>query len=676
MTNRWFWSRPARLPAIRQHLVCWLLASAAILFPRSAWAGSNAPPWMHAVAKAPLPAYDDRTDAVLLYAETNVTVFSADKVKSVVREAYKILKPGGRERGIAGTYLNSNRKITSLRGWCIPAQGKDYEVKDKDAVEVSAPNVPGAEQISDVKFKAVQIPASDPGNIVGFEYEAEEHPLVLQDVWDFQGIDPVRESHYSLQLPSGWEYKVAWLNNPEIKPTQSGPGRWTWVITDIKGMHQEDDMPPMRGLVGQMIVYLFPPGGAAVNGFTNWQQMGNWYRNLTSDRLAASPAIQQQVATLTASKPSPLERMQAIAHFVQQDIRYVAIELGIGGWQPHPAAEVYAHRYGDCKDKATLTRVMLREIGIDSYYLAVNTARGSITATAPAYLGFNHAIVAIKLPVGLTDAFFIATLDHPKLGKLLFFDPTNELIPFGHIGGYLQANFGLLVTPDGGELVQLPTEPALMNSIRRVAQFTLDSEGNLQGKVEELRFGDRAWVERWRQRKITSEAERIKSFENLLSDSLSTFRITHASLVNLHQTSQPLGLNYTFQASNYAKHAGDLLLIRPRVLGSKSSAILETKQPRVFPIEFEGPVRDIDEFDITLPAGYAIDELPPSVDAEFQFASYHSRTVVKDNVIRYSRSFEIKELSVPVSDAQDLKKFYRMIASDERAVAVLKPTRR
>ena len=70
---------------------------------------------------------------------------------------------------------------------------------------------------------------------------------------------------------------------------------------------------------------------------------------------------------MTASETTTLEKMQTLAAFVQRDVRYVGIELGIGGYQPHPAAEVFAHRYGDCKDKATLLRSMLREIGVDSY---------------------------------------------------------------------------------------------------------------------------------------------------------------------------------------------------------------------------------------------------------------------------------------------------------------------
>jgi hypothetical protein len=638
----------------------------------AAWAG-DAPAWMHSVVNAPLPAHDEKTDAVLLYSETNVSVISTDKVKTVVRQAYKILRPGGRDYGWPSIPTNANRKITALRGWCVPAEGKDYEVKDKEAVEVAVPKIEGSELISDVKYKMLRIPASDPGNIVGYEFEVEERPLVLQDGWAFQESVPVRESHYSLQLPPGWEYKASFLNYPETKATQSGNGQWQWAVSDVKAVKKEEDMPPMQGLLGQMIISFFPPSGQTANGFSNWSQMGNWYRGITAGRFDASPEIKQKVASLTASDPSRLSKIRTLAQFVQSDIRYVAIELGIGGWQPHSASEVFTHRYGDCKDKATLLAAMLHEIGVESYYVPINTNRGSVTPDTPANLGFNHVILAIKVPEGVPETSLVAMLNHPKMGKILFFDPTNEYTPFGQIGGYLQANYGLLVTPDGGELLSLPKQSSALNSIQRTAALALDPSGKLQGEVHETRMGDRAWGVRATLRNVTNDQDRVKPIENVLSSSLSNFRLTKANVVNLMQSDQPFGFNYTFEADGYAKTAGNLLLLRPRVLGSKSRGILETKEPRKFPIEFEGPVKDVDQFEITIPAGYEVEELPPPVDADFGFASYHSKTFAKGNVVGYTRTFEVNDLSVPVAKAEELKKFYRIIANDERSTAVLRP---
>jgi hypothetical protein len=432
-------------------------------------------------------------------------------------------------------------------------------------------------------------------------------------------------------------------------------------------------MPPFAGMTGQMILSFFSSEAPALNANADWRAMGKWYMNLVSQRVDSSPEIKQEVATLTASKTTPVQKMRAIAEFVQRDIRYVAIELGIGGLQPHAATEIFSHHYGDCKDKATLMRSMLSEIGVDSYYVLINHERGSVTAESPAHNGFDHVIVAIKLPADPDDPSLIATVQHPKLGKLLFFDPTNEMIPFGEIGGYLQDNYGLLITPDGGELIELPEQPTFMNSIRRTAKLALDPRGTLTGEVKEVRLGERAASERWRLGTVSKEIDRIKPIEELLASSLASFRITRASLLNEHQTDQPFGFNYSFESPNYAKTAGSLLLVRPRVIGGKSMGFLETKEPRKFPIEFEGPTRDTDTFEITIPSGYVVDDLPPPVDADFGFASYHSKTVVNGNVVDYTRTFEVRELSVPVEKAEELRKFYRIIASDERNTVVLKP---
>lgn len=75
-----------------------------------------------------------------------------------------------------------------------------------------------------------------------------------------------------------------------------------------------------------------------------------------------------------------------------------------------------------------------------------------------------------------------------------------------------------------------------------------------------------------------------------------------------------------------------------------------------------------------MPAGYEVDDLPPAVDMEYSFAGYHSKTEAAGNKLRYTRTCEIKELSVPIEKMEELKKFYRVIATDERNTAVLKPS--
>jgi hypothetical protein len=677
MNNRSL-SQPARpQPRNSSSSVTWffrllaLLAACALVKTPRAVAG-DAPSWMHAQVSVPLPAHDEKTDAVLLYSETVLTVQSNGKIKRLNREVYKILRPDGKGRGIVRADFDSQSRITGMHAWCIPAQGKDYEVKEKEAVETAIFGVEGGELMGDVRTKLLQIPAPDPGNIVGYEIEQEERPYVMADEWKFQETIPVREAHYTLQLPPGWEYKAAWLNHAEVAPTSPGNGQWQWVVSDIKAICPEDKMPPWRGIAGKMTISLFPPSGQN-KGFQSWREVGTWYLDLARGRRDLSPEIKQKVVALTSSAPTVLGKMQALASFVQNEIRYVAIELGIGGQQPNPAADIFTHRYGDCKDKATLLSSMLKEIGVDSYYVVINTKRGSITAATPPSLGFDHVILAIQLPAGLNDASLVAVMQHPKLGSILFFDPTDHLTPFGRLFGPLQANYGMLVAPDGGELVELPQLPPALNAINRTAKMTLDEKGTLLGDVHEVQVGDPAAFQRYALRSAAKDADQIKPIETVLAHSFATFRITKATVSNLHVTDRPFEYDYAIQVENYAKLTGNLLLVRPRILGSKSSGFLETKEPRQYPVEFDGPEHDTDVFEIALPAGYEVDDLPPPVNADYSFASYQSKTEMVGHVLCYTRTFEIRQLSIPVNKVDELKKFYRIITNDERNAAVLKP---
>jgi Domain of Unknown Function with PDB structure (DUF3857)/Transglutaminase-like superfamily len=637
-------------------------------------ARADAPAWMHNAATAPLPDHDEKTDAALLYSEDLTTVQSNGKIKTLKRRVFKILRPDGRWYGIVRQYFDAETKITAMHGWCIPASGKDYEVKEKDAVESAPPDVENGALASDFRLKYLKIPAADPGNVVGYEVEQEGRPYVFETDWDPQWPVPVAEARFTLQLPSGWEYRGVWVNHADTQPAISG-NQYEWVLKNIPAIKFEEDMPPWRAVAARLAVALFPPStdGKSVKGFETWRDMGLWYADLTKGRRDPSPEIKQKVAQLTNTSQTQLQKMHALADFMQSDIRYVGIWLGIGGWQPHAATDIFAHRYGDCKDKATLLSSMLHEIDVESYYVLINVDRGEVTKDMPPQKHFNHAILAVRLPKDLQDPSILAVKDHPALGKLLFFDPTDQITPFGQLRGALQANFGLLVGPDGGELLELPQLPAYSSSISRTGKFTLSPNGTLSGDVVEVRQGDRARQERRALLEVTKESDKIKPIESLLAHSLSSFQITKASIVNLKQNDLAFGLNYSLVANSYAKAAGDLLIVRPRTIGSKGSSLLETKEPRRYPVEFYGPARDTDKFEITLPSGYEVDDLPPPIDLDYSFASYHSKTEKNGNVLQYTRTFEIKQLSVPVEKVEELKKFYRVIAGDERNTAVLKP---
>src|SRR2546429_2857241 len=155
MSNRLCCSpaRRLRVGKMRRALLSFALVVMGCLSGVPPCAAGDAPAWMHALVTAPLPAHDEKTDAVLLYSERNVTVQSADKFKITVREDHKILRPGGRQYGTMTVSYNSHSKITGLRGWCIPSQGKDYEVQAKESGKILLAKEGGSEPVSHEKDK-------------------------------------------------------------------------------------------------------------------------------------------------------------------------------------------------------------------------------------------------------------------------------------------------------------------------------------------------------------------------------------------------------------------------------------------------------------------------------------------------------------------------------------------
>ena len=630
---------------------------------------AGTPDWLKQAAQVSLASYPNDTAAVVLLDERLTTVSASGEVRTTYRKAYKILRPEGRDRGIVYVYFDSETRLTWLKAWSITSRNEEYEVKEKDAVETT---VLSESLYADSRYKLLQIPASQPGSIIGYEYEQRQRPRVLQTIFPFQDNIPVRLARFTLELPSDWGYTGYWRNHVPVPPQQSGKNRWTWELQNIEPILSEPEMPEWRSLTGQFGLSFSPKTSVSPeNNYWSWTQIGRWYADLTAGRRDATPAIRDKARELTAGVINPLEKIRRLAFFVQHGIRYVAIEIGVGGYQPHPATDVLASGYGDCKDKATLLGALLHEVGIDSYYVLINNERESLAPDFPTTLAFNHVILAIRLP-SATSERALAVLSHKELGTLVFFDPTDDATAYGYLPPSLQSNFGLLVTAAGGELVKLPLLPASTSRVLRVAKLSLDNDGNLTGTVEEVRSGPAAAALR-EQLLNVPQIRRQDVFQNLLTELLDGAVLTSASMSMSHlkEFEGSLAVTYGLRARAYAQHAGDLFLFRRCVLGRKSSGILEGK-PRKQPLVFSYPGSEGDVVSISFPEMYEIDDLPRSVKYEYPAAAYQSETRAEEHVLHYNRNYELKDVRVPLDGLQDLKTLFRDIADDERSYAILK----
>ena len=156
----------------------------------------------------------------------------------------------------------------------------------------------------------------------------------------------------------------------------------------------------------------------------------------------SSPEIERKAQELTEGKTELIEKLRSLCRFAQKDVRYVAIELGQGAYRPRSAGEVLTNRYGDCKDKVTILRAMLRKVGLEAYPVLIRSgSRQSVVGEFPSPKQFNHLIAAIPLaspPVNWT------TVELPGIGSAILFDPTDDIVPLGDFPWYLQGTKALL----------------------------------------------------------------------------------------------------------------------------------------------------------------------------------------------------------------------------------------
>ena len=641
------------------------LASIALVFIPGAHAA--VPDWVHQAAEKPLGTLDPEINAVVLLDEVKYTIPGGDDILERYRRVVKIVRKEGREEGDLSVWIGHEGKVLSVHAWSIDKSGREYELKEKDFAE----RAPYSYVLyDDVRMRTTQAPAADAGSLIAFEYEVRRKVWIKELNWFFQEENPVREARLILQMPAGWEYKDSWASASRVEPEPSSEGGLQWTVRDVPPIKREPRMPAFLSISGQMELSYFGPSVGSKNSAANvesWEALGRWYTGLTAGRRSPTSEISQKARELTAGKADFDGKVRTLASFLQTDVRYVAIEIGIGGYQPHAAGDIFHARYGDCKDKATLLSSLLQEVGIRSEYVLINTNRGIVSPTNHSAI-FNHAILAIELPATL-NANSYHSIFRSKAGKrYLIFDPTDEYTPLGDLRSELQDTYALLVTDAGGELIHTALQPPENNTLVREGQFKLNSDGSLSGEVVEKRTGDHALYERYAL-KEANQQQRLQRVERSLGHSLRGFTLQSLEIQQLDTRDKDLVLTYNFTVPNYVHVQGPLTLARPRILGEMTFAV--DQKPRHYAIEMRSASRETDVFEIEIPPGYKVDDMPDPVKIDMGFASYQSKSEVAGTKLRYTREYVVRDLHVGPERLADLRKLEGMIGADEMAAVVL-----
>ncbi|MFN3329523.1 MAG: hypothetical protein ACK419_01185, partial [Pyrinomonadaceae bacterium] len=276
---------------------------------------------------------------------------------------------------------------------------------------------------------------------------------------------------------------------------------------------------------------------------------------------------------------------------------------------------------------------------------------------------FNHCIIAIK--VG--DETKVETIiEHPKLGRLLLFDPTDPHTILGDLPDYLQGGYALIIAGSDGDLTKMPVTSLESNLLERNIEVTLLPDGTLKGKIIEKAKGQVSASFR-REYKENSPQAYKKIIEGWLTQGTSGVTLENLKIQDNETVFQ---IEVDFVINGYAQSMLDRLLVfKPLIVGRKGKTPL-TATERKTPLEINQVA--IDETIIyELPNGFAIEELPEPLNLESHFGKYSIKLEPKENKLFLRKSVRTNWAVFPANEYGKVKDFFSKIANAEESPVIL-----
>jgi hypothetical protein len=651
--------------------------SARIIFPlvvlllsavvATAAPGDEVPAWLSQAAAANVPTFEKDVPAVVLHKEQVITFGTDGRITTLTNVAVRILVREGRAFASADQlYLTNSGKVREMRAWLISPNGTVKKYGKDNIVDV-------IEDPNDIynEYRVMSIDAkndADVGSVFGYEAISEERPLFHQDVWLFQNRLPTLLSRYTLNLPNGWRANSVTFNRETVEPIVSGSS-YKWELRNLVPIRPEAASPEISNLAPRIAINYFLPdsGPASIRSFESWSEVSRWASELHEPQSVPDENISSKAKQLTANATNELDKIRAIAQFVQR-LQYISIDIGVGkgnGYKPHAASQVLAKAYGDCKDKANLMRAMLKSVGIIAYPVAIYLGDAThVTEQWPSPSQFNHCIIAIKV----SDETKANTVITHALGRLLIFDATDEHTPIGDLPDEEQGSLALLIAGDQGTLTRMPVMPPESSQLQREAEVQLSPEGSITATIKERSTGQTAVAERRAFHSLSAPGYKTM-IERWVTRGASTARVSRIEPVD-DESAGKFGLDVDFTAAAYGQLMQDKLLVFNPAIVSRREALFLTEASRQHPIVL-GSRAFSESVRIKLPTGFQVDELPDAVKLDTAFGTYKTSYELRDGQLIFTRAFAQRGTAIPADQYQTVRSFYEKIRAAEQAPVVL-----
>jgi hypothetical protein len=608
------------------------------------------PDWLAAASRVDLGHFGDGSAAVVVSEWTDFTVDATGKFVMTERRALRILN-----RRSAEPYLdavgseNSDTKVTSIQTWTIAPSGRITQSGKKDLATVAG--YTAFDEFTDVRVKMIKTPGAEDGSLVGFEVITQGRIPIGGEKFPMEEVIPIRVSELHVSVPSG---SMRWfVNHPDrVKVLSQSSNGAAFRTENRPAIPDESDAPPFSSLAAVVFVNYDPKGPSALQ---SWEEAGHSYHTLFDNGEKPETGIASQVESLSTGKSDGLSKIDALYTYVSRQIRYVAIEIGIGGYQPHLPADVYKNKYGDCKDKASLLISMLNKIGLLGYPALVGT-RGDVEAdpTAPTLATFDHMIVALPVPASLRPAVekFPA---YDSRNQILWIDPTSETDPLGQLPEMDQGVFALIAYPERGDLQRIPQASPEQNGSEYTVNVHLQSDGTGAADVEAKYFGasnsSRHFFYRGR-----SQTEILKGFEERVTRYVNQASFRQASISGADDNRQQITEKFSFAGNFATASAGDSWYFQPLILSG--IAVPEVlPRPRQLPLDVGTPYHVKCDYRLELPVGMRVERLPDKTSIKSEFGEVTIEYSMRGNALVATQTVSFAQSRILPDKYPDFRDF-------------------
>ena len=493
-----------------------------------------------------------------------------------------------------------------------------------------------------------------------FRYKISINTLLLWPNWFPQEKIPTIKSEYRLNINPEVKFKY-YSKGLDIEPivkTKDSFKQYIWKIKDISNKIEEDYLPPEYQI--QSAVYFIPENFITDDysgETTSWNEYSNWYKKLTADRYELSVEAKSEIDDLIKDIAEPKEKIRVLYNHLQQKNRYVAIEMGLAGWQPQFADQVYKNRYGDCKDLSTYMISMLKVAGIESHpALALTRDDGVVNTEFPSNQ-FNHCIVCV--PLDKDTIWLECTSTYNKM----------EDVPYT-----IEDINTLVVGNEKGQIVRTPQKVSNQNAMVSTLNGSISIGGDLRFEAEIVTTGNQKIS-------LINNLARFNSKDdfifvtNLLSKNYSN--LTIEQLISdelLRDNNDDLNISVKGIYNRFLPQLNDIVFINPGIVNRKSSDNLPEEVPakRKFPVFFYYPYLDIDSVFITIPRVYKMESKPKNTSIEKSFARYSAEFDLIDDQLLYVRKFELLKNTIPLDEYSEFYDFMKQVIESDKSKFVLK----